>query len=120
MKIDFLSSSAHKLHGPKGVGFLYINNENVIQPLINGGGQERQMRAGTENVAGIVGFAKAFQDAVDHMQEHKDHMESVRSYFIQELKANFENRAFRPIFGRFSHIKYQNQKPMVPSFKLKV
>ena len=59
-RIDFISASAHKFHGPKGIGFLYINGETTIQPLLDGGGQERNMRAGTENVAGIVGHGHRY------------------------------------------------------------
>ena len=62
-KVDFITGAGHKFHGPKGVGILYINSETAIEPFIHGGGQERNMRAGTENIYGIVGFAKALEIA---------------------------------------------------------
>ena len=69
MCIDLLSASSHKLYGPKGVGFLYIKKGTKISPLIHGGGHEQGMRSGTENVAGIVGFAKAVQIAIKNMRK---------------------------------------------------
>ena len=84
--ISFMSASAHKFHGPKGIGFLYINSENQINPLIRGGSQERNMRAGTENVAYIAGMAKAFELAKAEMKERRSHIEKLKSYFIKELK----------------------------------
>jgi len=69
IKIHFLTGSAHKFYGPKGVGFLYINGENQIKPFIEGGAQERNMRAGTENIYGICGLAKALELAIENMEE---------------------------------------------------
>ena len=69
MNIDLLSASAHKIHGPKGVGFLYVRTSVKLPPLIHGGAQERGKRAGTHNVPGIVGFAAAAKRAADHMKE---------------------------------------------------
>ena len=91
MNVHFLSGSGHKLHGPKGVGFLYINKENTIGAYIDGGGQERKMRSGTENVASIIGLGKALQLAVDELDERRQHIESVRQYFIEQLEANFSD-----------------------------
>ena len=68
MKIDMLSTSAHKINGPKGIGFLYIAGNVKINSFIHGGAQERKLRAGTENVPGIIGFAKAAQMAIDDME----------------------------------------------------
>jgi cysteine desulfurase len=62
--ISFLTASAHKFHGPKGSGFVFISNQNMLQPYIHGGAQERNMRAGTENVAGIVGMAHALEVSI--------------------------------------------------------
>src|SRR5690606_18389503 len=70
LHIDFLTCAAHKLHGPKGVGFLYINHNVKIKPLLYGGAQERNMRGGTENVYGIVGLAKALEIAYEEMDQH--------------------------------------------------
>lgn len=86
IKIDFLTGAGHKFHGPKGVGFLYINSNNKIKPLIFGGAQERNMRGGTENVYGIVGIAKALEIAYRDMEEHQSYIQGLKSYMIEELK----------------------------------
>jgi cysteine desulfurase len=85
IKVDFLSGSAHKLHGPKGVGFVYINNETPISPLLFGGSQERNMRAGTENVACIVGFGKAIELAQSSMRETETHIRNLKSRMVSKL-----------------------------------
>lgn len=82
--IDMLSASAHKLGGPKGIGFLYVRNGVKIKPLIYGGSQERKIRAGTENVPGIVGFAKALEIAGKEKMYKK--VEKIRNYFMKELE----------------------------------
>lgn len=94
LKANFIVGSAHKFHGPKGVGFLYVNHEKRIHPFIHGGAQERNMRGGTENVYGIVGLAKALELAYAHMDEHRKQIESVKGYMIEKLKANIEGIAF--------------------------
>ena len=86
LNIDFLAMSAHKIHGPKGSGVLYCKKSVPLVPLIEGGAQERGKRAGTENVAGIVGLAKALQDACDHMEENSKHVSEMRDYIIAGLK----------------------------------
>ncbi|MCU0471668.1 MAG: cysteine desulfurase [Arcicella sp.] len=88
LKVDFLVGAAHKFHGPKGVGFLYINAKNKIQPLIHGGSQERNMRGGTENVYGIVGMAKALEIAYSGMESHRKHVEDLkqRMIHVEDLK----------------------------------
>lgn len=85
LKIDFVTGAAHKFHGPKGVGFLYINANNKIKPLIYGGAQERNMRGGTENVYGIAGLAKALELAYENMEEHHTYIQGLKSYMIDEL-----------------------------------
>lgn len=83
--IDMLSTSAHKICGPKGIGFLYIRNGTLKTPFINGGGQENGMRSGTENVAGIIGFAKAVAIAM-HNRKHRISRESeLRNYMINRV-----------------------------------
>jgi len=82
--IDLLSSSAHKLYGPKGVGLLYIKNGVKIEPIQHGGGHERGMRSGTENVAGIVGFAKAIELAKKHMDKEAKRLSALRDELIKE------------------------------------
>lgn len=83
--IHFMSGSAHKFYGPKGSGLLYINNSVHIKPYIHGGGQERNMRAGTENVAGIIGFSKALEIAMSHLEEDSVYIESLKSYMREQF-----------------------------------
>ncbi|MBL7764473.1 MAG: cysteine desulfurase [Chitinophagaceae bacterium] len=83
--VDFLSASAHKFHGPKGSGLLYIRQDVQIKPFIHGGAQERLMRAGTENVAGIVGFASALELATMHHDEDSVYIRSLKSYMQEKL-----------------------------------
>jgi cysteine desulfurase len=85
LKVHFLVCAAHKLHGPKGVGFLYINHAVKINPLIFGGSQERNMRGGTENVYGIIGLAKALEMAYDDMAAHQAHIQNLKSYMKEQL-----------------------------------
>ena len=83
--IDMLSSSAHKFHGPKGVGFLYVKKTVRLNPLIEGGAQERGKRAGTENVPGIAAAADALLEAMDNMQEYSSKVTKMRDRLIQGL-----------------------------------
>lgn len=94
MKIDFLVGAAHKFHGPKGVGFLYISSKNKIQPLIHGGSQERNMRGGTENVYGIIGMAKALEIAYSGMDDHRQHVEGLKLRMISKLRQNLDDIIF--------------------------
>lgn len=94
LKAHFLVCSAHKLHGPKGVGFLYVNNKIKINPMIYGGAQERNMRGGTENIYGIVGLAKALEVAYSHMNEHHEHIQGLKTYMMSQLQANFRGIEF--------------------------
>ncbi len=83
--IDMLSASAHKFHGPKGVGFLYARKEIILQNLIEGGAQERGKRAGTENLPGIAGMAVALKEAVANMDKNNAHMRIIRDHIIKCL-----------------------------------
>lgn len=94
MKIHFLACSAHKFHGPKGVGFVYINSDLKISPQITGGAQERNMRAGTENIYGIVGMAKAFEIAYKCLSEHQEYISSLKRYMIEQLEKNIPGVEF--------------------------
>ena len=85
MQIDMLSASAHKFHGPKGVGFLYARKGIALTNLIEGGAQERGKRAGTENVPGIMSMAAALKEAADHMGENTEHQRALRDRLIQGL-----------------------------------
>ncbi len=93
-KIHFLTGAAHKFHGPKGVGFAFINSETMIKPFIDGGSQERNMRGGTENVAGIVGMAKAFEMAYQDIDSRREKILTVRNYFKNKLLDQFEDIQF--------------------------
>ncbi len=92
--IDFFVASAHKFHGPKGVGFAYIKRGFGIHPILHGGEQERGARAGTENVHSILGMEKALEIACSNMQEESAYILRLKNYFIKELKKNFEGIEF--------------------------
>jgi len=85
MNIDLLSASSHKIYGPKGVGMLYVRKDIEIAPLIHGGGQERKMRSGTENVPGIVGFAKALEIAHKNMNKENEKLKRLTDYLKKEI-----------------------------------
>ena len=85
--IDMLSASAHKFHGPKGVGFLYARKGIILQNLIEGGAQERGKRAGTENLPGILAMTAALKEAAAHMEQNNAHMAEIRDYLIKGLSA---------------------------------
>ncbi|RKD34620.1 cysteine desulfurase NifS [Thermohalobacter berrensis] len=86
LNIDMMSMSAHKIYGPKGIGALYIKKGVKIDPHIHGGAQERKRRAGTENVAGIVGFAKAMELAYENLEEHISKLTKLRDKLINDVK----------------------------------
>lgn len=94
MNLDFMSAAAHKFHGPKGIGFLYMRKQNKVQPLIHGGGQERGFRAGTENVYGIIGMAAAAQKAYARLEEDRQYISGIKYYFVEQLKKNFPDIDF--------------------------
>ena len=86
LDIDFIVASAHKFHGPKGIGFAYVKNTNPIKPLIFGGSQEKGCRAGTESVHNIVGMSEALDISINKMEKEVDHIKKIKSYFIDRLK----------------------------------
>ncbi len=92
--VDFITGAGHKFHGPKGVGILYINENIKIKPFINGGSQERNMRAGTENLYGIVGFAKALQLATDNHEQDNLYISGLKKYMMDQLIRNIEGVTF--------------------------
>lgn len=94
LKVHFLVCAAHKLHGPKGVGFLYINHAIKIKPLLFGGSQERNMRGGTENTPGIVGLAKALEIAYRDMDAHQQYIQGLKSYMKQRLEESIPGVTF--------------------------
>lgn len=103
--MDFMSGSAHKFHGPKGVGFIYINGDNRIKPFIDGGSQERNMRGGTENLHSIIGMSKAIELAYKELPTRKAHIQDLRQYFIAQLKDNFSDIQFNGDYDGLTHYK---------------
>ncbi|MFP3599534.1 cysteine desulfurase family protein [Chryseobacterium sp. SIMBA_029] len=85
--VDFASCSGHKFHGPKGVGFAFIRKSSGLKGIITGGPQERSLRAGTENVAGIVGLGKALELSLKNMEAYTEHMQTIKEYAIEQLSA---------------------------------
>lgn len=92
--IDFLAASAHKFHGPKGVGFCYVRKESGLKPLIFGGEQERGFRAGTEAIHNIVGMDEALMLAYANLDEERQHVSEIKSYFIDKLKNTIPDVCF--------------------------
>ncbi len=91
MKIDMLSLSGHKIYGPKGVGALYVREGIDFEKFINGGHQEKNKRAGTENTAGIIGLGKAAELAKTNLETHIQNMKNLRDYYIEEVQKNISN-----------------------------
>ena len=91
LDIDFITGAAHKFHGPKGIGFLYINKKAKAEALIHGGAQERGLRGGTENIYGIVGIAKALELAYEDVAGHQNHVQGLKSYMIDQLNSIFDD-----------------------------
>lgn len=92
--VHFITGAGHKFHGPKGVGILYINENVRIKPMVHGGGQERNMRAGTENLYGIVGFAKALEMATANYENDSANMGTLKEYMMIELKKHIQGVGF--------------------------
>jgi cysteine desulfurase len=92
--VDFIVGAAHKFHGPKGVGFLYINGNAKINPMIHGGSQERNMRGGTENIYGIIGLAKALEMASNGLINHKNHVISLKKRLKDQLTEKIKGVQF--------------------------
>ena len=99
--VHFITGAAHKFHGPKGIGILYINENIRIKPFVHGGGQERNMRAGTENLYGIVGFAKALELATAAYVEDSAYIGGIKKYMHDELKKHIPGVGFNgDVFGK--------------------
>lgn len=92
--VHFISAAGHKFHGPKGCGILYVNDNVKIHPFILGGGQERNMRAGTENLYGIVGFAKALELAMKNYEKDSAYIQSLKTYMTGQLRKNIKSVSF--------------------------
>ena len=94
LNIDFITASAHKFHGPKGIGFIYINENITIKPLLYGGTQERNMRAGTENIHAIAGLAKAMELSYATMDEDMLYVKGLKKYMIDQLTKHIDGVMF--------------------------
>ncbi len=92
--VNAIAGSAHKFHGPKGIGFMYVDADHTISPLLIGGGQERNMRGGTENIYGIIGLARALELAYDEREQTIEHLLGLKKYAIELLKSEIENVVF--------------------------
>ena len=92
--IHFITGAGHKFHGTKGIGILYVNENVKIKPFIHGGAQERNLRAGTENVYGIVGFAKALEIATINFEKDSAYIRSIKLYMLEQLKQHFKQISF--------------------------
>ncbi len=108
--IDFASFSAHKFGGPKGIGVAYISSLNNLQPLLYGGGQEQNMRAGTENLPSISAMNRAFQLAINSMESNNTLIENLHDYLINQLKSIFPNILIHGING--------NKVPHIVNFSI--
>lgn len=86
LNVSGMTAAAHKFHGPKGVGFMYVRKDKKINPLVYGGAQERNMRGGTENTYGIIGIAKAMEIAYRDMAEHEAHIKKVKQHMLSRLR----------------------------------
>lgn len=99
--VHFITGAGHKFHGPKGVGLLYINESVHIEPFLHGGSQERNMRAGTENLYGIVGFAKALELATDNHEGESNQIGAIKTYMAEQLRKHIKGVEFNgDTFGR--------------------
>ncbi|GIL22722.1 MAG: cysteine desulfurase [Bacteroidota bacterium] len=106
LKVHGLTAAAHKFHGPKGVGFMYINKDKKIKQLIHGGAQERNMRGGTENVYGIIGLAKALEICYREMDEHEAYITSLKKAMIEKLTAAIPGISFNGNSGDLNKSLY--------------
>lgn len=105
--LDFLAASAHKFHGPKGVGFAFIRKNKGLKPLILGGEQERGLRAGTESIHNIIGMGEALKLAYDNLEKERDYISNLKNYFIDQLKLNFPQLAFNGACEDSQHSAYK-------------
>ena len=104
--IHFFAASAHKFHGPKGVGFAYIKKGIAVKPMLFGGEQERGVRAGTENVHSILGMERALEIAYKNLKEDSAYIQSLKDYFISQLNENFEGISFNGNSNNKEHSSY--------------
>ncbi|MCF6351136.1 MAG: cysteine desulfurase [Flavobacteriaceae bacterium] len=118
--IDFITASAHKFHGPKGVGFAIIKKGFIIKPILFGGEQERGARAGTENVPSIVGMDFALTKSLKNLEKDYQYIKELKQYFIQKLISNFSTIKFNGISDNFEknsytllNVRFDKELPML-------
>lgn len=104
--VDFIACAAHKFHGPKGVGFAFVRGGLPIKPVIHGGGQERNLRAGTENIVGIAGLGKAFELAYKNLKDDKQHMLSLKKHCIEQISQRFPEVEFNGLSAELERSNY--------------
>lgn len=114
LPVDFMAVSAHKFHGPKGVGFLYVKSRNHLKPLIHGGSQERDLRAGTESVHNIIGLQKAIELAYSNLKQDADYIQSIKSYFIKSLEKEIPDVRFNGLSGDLDRSTYTLVNVSIP------
>ena len=115
INIQGIVGSAHKFHGPKGIGFLYLNNKHKISPFIHGGAQERNMRGGTENVYGIVGLSEALTLAYENMTTHKEKIIALKSHMIESLKQKVKGVKFNGLSSDLDNSLYTVLNTSIPN-----
>jgi cysteine desulfurase len=106
LPVDSIVAGAHKFHGPKGAGFLFVRKDKKIHPFIHGGAQERNMRGGTENVIGIIGVAKALEIAYEEMAEHQSQIVAIKKHFIKNLNQEIPGVTFNGLSGDVENSLY--------------
>jgi cysteine desulfurase len=106
LNVSGMTAAAHKFHGPKGIGFMYIRKDKKINPLVYGGAQERNMRGGTENTYGIIGIAKALEIAYRDMAEHETHIKKIKQHMIERLREAIPGVAFHGDSGNLDRSLY--------------
>ena len=112
--IDFMAASAHKFHGPKGVGFAFLRKGSGLKPLIFGGDQERGYRAGTESVHNIVGLEKSLTMAYNNLETESNYVKGIKSYFIEQLKVNIPDVSFNGSSGDMTKSTYTSFNVCLP------
>ena len=112
--VDFASCSAHKFHGPKGSGFAFVRKSSGLKGIITGGPQERTLRAGTENVCGIVGLGKALELSLKNMEEYTAHIKAIKKYTIDRLSAEIEGIKFNGRSGEDNASLYTVLSVLLP------
>ena len=115
INIQGIVGSAHKFHGPKGIGFLYLNNKHKISPFIHGGAQERNMRGGTENVYGIVGLSEALTFAYENMATHKEKIIELKSHMIESLRQKVKGVKFNGLSSDLDNSLYTVLNASIPN-----